>query len=62
VAKPLVEHLTFRVDAELADELDREMALRERQGGIEIDRSKLVRLLIRVGLETAKAARTKRTP
>lgn len=53
----LVEHVTVRVDASLAEELDREVRFRELETGIEIRRSDVVRALIRVGLATVKRSR-----
>ncbi len=51
---PLEEHVTVRIDARLAEELDQEQARREAESGLPLSRGALVRLLIRVGLATVR--------
>lgn len=52
--KPLIEHLTLRLDEELAGQIEEEASRREDELGVEISRGALVRYLIRVGLEVVK--------
>ena len=54
---PLEEHLTVRVDRELAEALDEEQRVRELVAGIPVSRAALIRALIRIGISTCKHRR-----